>query len=438
VNKSQRIVWVAILWLGLWGTRAQGQLEFEGPPIDYGKVHPTDRVAQLGQALESGSLALEEDRKFGLLPAVLKALEIPQESQTLVFSKTSFQLHKISPGRPRALYFNDDVYVGWVQGSDIIELAAADKDQGAIFYTVEPNSEGKPRVLRDQGQCLICHASSRTQSVPGFLVRSVYSTPAGRFVTGSPTFVTDHSSPFQERWGGWYVTGKHGDMRHLGNVTCTDESRPGWIDSEAGANQTELPNRVKPTSYLKPTSDIVALMVLEHQTQMHNWVTRAGFEARTASYQDRGINEALGRPVDFESESTGRRIASVGDKLVRYMLMVDEFQLTAPVSGTSGFAESFSERGPKDSEGRSLYQLDLQKRLFKYPCSFLVYSEQFDALPKRMKSYIGERLHAILLGNEPVRGYERLSADDRKAIAEILAETKSEFWREFVIAGTAG
>ncbi|MGN6545786.1 MAG: hypothetical protein ACTHK7_12105, partial [Aureliella sp.] len=204
MNKS-RAVWVALFWLAMGTVPAAAQLEFEGPPIDYGKQPSTDRVAQLGKALEGGALALEEDGKFGLLPAVLKALEIPAESQTLVFSKTSFQLHKISPGRPRALYFNDDVYVGWVQGSDIIELAAADKDQGAVFYTIEPDSQGQPRVLRDQGQCLICHASSRTQSVPGFLVRSVYSTPAGRFVTGSPTYVTDHSSPMQERWGGWYV-----------------------------------------------------------------------------------------------------------------------------------------------------------------------------------------------------------------------------------------
>jgi hypothetical protein len=427
-----------VVWLGLCGGRAWGQLEFEGPPIDYGKQPATDRVARLGTALESGGLALEPEGKFGLLPAVLKALDVPQDSQTLVFSKTSFQLHKISPGRPRALYFNDDVYVGWVQGSDLIELAAADKDQGAIFYTLEPNSEGKPRVLRDQGQCLICHASSRTQSVPGFLVRSVYSTPAGRFVTGTPTFVTDHSSPFQERWGGWYVTGQHGDMRHLGNVTCTDESKPGWIDPEVGANLSELPSRVRPASYLQPSSDLVALMVLEHQTQMHNWLTRAGFEARTAAFQDRGINEALGRPLDFESESTGRRIASIGEKLVRYLLMADEFQLTAPVSGSSSFAETFSQRGPKDAEGRSLYQLDLKTRLLKYPCSFLIYSEQFDALPDRVKSYIGARLHAILLGPEPVKGYDKLSVADRQAVAEILAETKGDFWRQFVVvAGPA-
>ncbi|MGN6133945.1 MAG: hypothetical protein ACTHOU_05555 [Aureliella sp.] len=412
--------------------QARAQLDFEGPPIDYAKRPGTDRVAQLAKALEGGTLELKEDEKFGLLPAVLEALDIPIDSQTLVFSKTSFQLHKISPGRPRALYFNDDTYVGWVQGSDIIELAATDKEQGAMFYTIEPNALGQSRVLRDQGQCLICHASSRTQGVPGFVVRSVYSTPAGRFVSGSPTFVTDHSSPFEQRWGGWYVTGTHGEMRHLGNVTCTDESRPGWIDPDEGANLTRLPGRVRSGAYLTEDSDLVALMVLEHQTQMHNWITRAGYEARTAAYQDRGINEALDRPLDYESESTGRRIASIGEKLVRYLLMADEFPLGSPVRGTSSFAETFSKRGPHDAKGRSLYQLDLEKRLFKYPCSFLIYSEQFEALPERVKSFIGQRLHTILLGDQPVKGYEKLADEDRRAIAEILAETKPDFWETHV------
>ena len=428
-------LWIGLgvlIWLVGSDSPARAQLDFEGPPVSYGKQPTTDRVAQLAEALAGGELALEEDAKFGLLPAVLNALDVPADSQTLVFSKTSFQLHKISPGRPRALYFNDDTYVGWVQGSDIIELAAADKDQGAVFYTIEPNAAGEPRVLRDQGQCLICHASSRTQGVPGFIVRSVYSTPAGRFVSGSPTYVTDHSSPFDERWGGWYVTGTHGAMRHLGNVTCTDESRPGWIDPEQGDNLTALPSRVRPASYLTPDSDLVALMVLEHQTQMHNWLTRASYEARTAAYQDRGINEALDRPRDFESESTGRRIASIGEKLVRYLLMADEFALSSPVSGTSDFSKTFSQRGPHDAEGRSLYQLDLNSRLFKYPCSFLIYSEQFDALPDRVKRFVGQRLHTILLSDEAVKGYEQLSPEDRKAIAEILGQTKSEFWNQYV------
>ena len=140
------------LWVGLMvGRTADAQLDFEGAPIDYGKQSTSDRVSRLADALERGSVTLQSDDNSGYLASVLKALEVPLESQSLVFSKTSFQLHKISPGRPRAIYFNDDTYVGWVQGSDIIELAASDPVQGAVFYTMEPNADGKPRVIRDRG-----------------------------------------------------------------------------------------------------------------------------------------------------------------------------------------------------------------------------------------------------------------------------------------------
>ncbi len=110
----------------------------------------------------------------------------------------------------------------------------------------------------------------------------------------------------------------------------------------------QLPVRVKSEDYLKHGSDIVALLVLEHQSQMHNLITRASFEARTAAHQDAGINEALNRPRDQASESTGRRIASVGEKLLRYMLLADEIELTDAVSSSSTFAQEFSARGPRD------------------------------------------------------------------------------------------
>ncbi len=408
------------------------QLDFEGPPIHYGAESSRDRVARLSEALESGEIQLEEDDRWGLLPALLEALEIPRESQTLVFSKTSFQLHKIGPDRPRAIYFNDDTYVGWVRNSPMLELGAADDNQGAVFYTLESTELTKPRVVRDQGQCLICHANQRTQAVPGFLVRSVYSNPVGHFVSGTPAYVTDHSSPFQQRWGGWYVTGSHGDMPHLGNLVCKDESLPGWLDPKAGLNRSQLPDDILPREYLQPSSDIVALMVLEHQSQMHNVITRASFEARTAAYQDAGINKALDRPSDFRSESTERRIANVSEKLIRYMLMADEFDLTSPVVGSSQYAEHFSNRGPKDSQGRSLYEFDLKTRLFRYPCSYLIYSSTFDAMPDVIQQTVGRRLHEILLADDSVEGYERLSTEDRAAIAGILKETKSDFWKKFV------
>lgn len=173
---------------------------------------------------------------------------------------------------------------------------------------------------------------------------------------------------------------------------------------------------------------VVALMVLEHQTQMQNRLTQASYEARAASHHDGIMNAALDRPGSYVSETTERRIAAVGDKLLRYMLFVDEFQLADHVAGTSEFAKDFQALGPRDKQGRSLRDFDLKTRLFKYPCSYLIYSPSFDKLPKSVKSYVTVRLHDVLVGKDESGEFDHLSASDRRAILEILTETKSDLW----------
>ena len=406
---------------------AAAQLQFESEPINYQDAPVHDRIAQLQQKVDKGEIQLSYEGRRGYLRDVLRLLEVPPSSQALVFSQTSFQLRKISPHRPRAVYFNDDTYVGWVQGGDVIEFAAVDPQQGAIFYTLDQQRVSQPKFLRDRGQCMTCHASSRTQGVPGLLIRSVYADADGRPQLGSGTFTTDHRSPFTERWGGWYVSGTHGKLRHMGNCISRDRSNPEAIDIESGANRTDLKEFVDTTPYLKPTSDIVALMVMEHQTQMHNYITLANFETRHAQHYDRIMNKALGRPEDYQSESTGRRIVSAAEKLVRYMLLVDEFQLTSPVKGVSEFAAEFSSLGPLDSQDRSLRQLDLSSRLFKYPCSYLIYSDAFDSLPALVKQEVYRRLLEVLSGSDQDAQFEHLSSADRTAIREILTDTKPDF-----------
>ena len=406
---------------------AAAQLQFESEPINYQDAPVHDRIAQLQQKVDKGEIQLSYEGRRGYLRDVLRLLEVPPSSQALVFSQTSFQLRKISPHRPRAVYFNDDTYVGWVQGGDVIEFAAVDPQQGAIFYTLDQQRVSQPKFLRDRGQCMTCHASSRTQGVPGLLIRSVYADVDGRPQLGSGTFTTDHRSPFTERWGGWYVSGTHGKLRHMGNCISRDRSNPEAIDIESGANRTDLKEFVDTTPYLKPTSDIVALMVMEHQTQMHNYITLANFETRHAQHYDRIMNKALGRPEDYQSESTGRRIVSAAEKLVRYMLLVDEFQLTSPVKGVSEFAAEFSSLGPLDSQDRSLRQLDLSSRLFKYPCSYLIYSDAFDSLPALVKQEVYRRLLEVLSGSDQDAQFEHLSSADRTAIREILTDTKPDF-----------
>jgi len=428
---TPRVVFAALIAsvLSLLPLRsASAQMEFEAAPISYETAPVNTRITQLQAQIDAGAVDLKPLKNHGYLAAVLKLLDVPQSSQVLVFSKTSLQLRRITPDRPRAVYFNDDTYVGYCQQGDVVEIATQDPQQGTIFYTLDQSQledpTMKPTFVRDRGQCITCHASSRTQGVPGLLVRSVYSDGGGHPLLGSGTFSSDHTSPFSKRWGGWYVTGQHGSMRHMGNVLAHRKS-PETLDREAGANVTDLSKIVSVGHYLTPHSDLVALMVLEHQVQMHNFITLANFETRSALHHDTIMNQALERPQDFRSELTGRRIHGVSEKLVRYMLFSQEFALEASVSGTSGFAEEFQTRGPRDSKGRSLRELDLQKRLLKYPCSYLIYSDAFTTLPAEVKSDVLAKLHDVLTGKNSSPDFEHLSPADRLAILEILRDTLS-------------
>ncbi len=412
-----------VLWFAGWVNTARSEDEFENAPISYYESESHDPVAKLLQQIKSGEKVLVADSKGDYLPSVLQALDIPVSSQCLVFSKTSLQLSRIGPSTPRAIYFNDSVYLGVVQGSDVMELTAIDSQLGCVFYTLEREGE-KFQILRDRGQCLSCHATSRTERVPGVLVRSIYSDKSGRPRSGSTSYVTDYRSPFQQRWGGWYVTGTHGKMTHLGNAFALDRQDPQKVDTEFSLNLEKLPENVQGDFYLQESSDIVALMVLEHQTRLHNLITRANYETRQAIYLDQAMNEALDRDKSFRTESTGRRIASVGEALVAGLLFADEFALESEVKGTSAFPQEFSQRGPIDSQGRSLYQLDLKKRLMRYPCSYLILSSHFDGLPDAVMTYIQNRMHGILTANGELPKGVRIEPDERKIIREMLDELK--------------
>ena len=420
MNQSiNRIILIASLVLIT--SPASAQVDYEQPPIDYLNAHVDDPVAKLSRRLEAGEVELKHDPRFGYLVSVLEALAVPTTSQTLVFSKTSLQLQRISPRRPRALYFNDEVYVGFCQQGDVLEFAATDARQGATFYTLSQDKEAPPKFVRDRGNCLSCHASGRTQNVPGYLVRSVFPDVAGRPLLGSGTFTTDHTSDFKDRWGGWYVSGEHGDMRHMGNVLC--RSSEAIIDRDAGANKASLADCFHLDSYVSPHSDIVALMVLEHQTQMHNAITAANYETRHATFQSRQINELLDRPKGYLSDSAERRISNSADRVLKYLLFCNEFTLAGRVSGPTSFAEEFASRGERDAKGRSLRDFDLNTRLFKYPCSYLIYSPSFRALPDDVRGVILTRLSDILEGRDQSAQYAHLSPEIRQAILEILQET---------------
>lgn len=405
---------------------ACADLPYEQEPIDYLKAPVDDPIARLQQRLDAGEAKLNYDEQRGYLPAVLEQLGISTASQTLVFSKTSFQRQRISRRTPRALYFNDDTYIGYVQQGEVVEVSTTDPRQGAVFYTLSQQRVDKPVFLRQTHDCLLCHSSSKTEEVPGHLVRSVYPDASGQPVFSAGTFTTNHASPLRDRWGGWFVTGKHGAQSHMGNVTVTDRQRPENLDRAAGANRSSVEGLIDAAPYLTPHSDIVALMVLEHQTKMHNLITAANYHARLALHYEAGLNKALDRPAGSISDSTLRRIHSPAEKLVKYLLFCEEAPLADPIQGSTRYAAEFAARGPRDRRGRSLRDFDLKRRLFKYPCSYEIYSEAFDQLPPLTRQYVYDRLRQVLIGEDQSSDFAHLSAEDRQAIFEILLETKSD------------
>jgi hypothetical protein len=364
---------------------AQAQTYADNIPSDHPSIHYAagpfnNPVARLQSRLETGRTHLDFADQGGYLPSLLRQLAVNVDSQALVFSKTSFQSQKISPRNPRAIYFADDVAVGYVRDGDVLELAALDSQQGIVFYTLPTSKTDRPQFTRRQ-ECLKCHQGPATIGVPGIFVGSVYPGPTG-LPDRSGAIITDHRTAFADRWGGWYVNALRGERPDRANSVAPDPEEPQKLEP--------LPSLFKTfnsAAYLSPVSDIVALMTFEHQTQMTNLITRLAWQSRTGAAEP---------PIDA---------------LVDYMLFTNEAPLKEPIQGVSTFTESFPKRGPRDRQGRSLRDFDLQTRLFRYPLSYMIYSPSFDALPDRIRARI----------------YQRISKSASRAAIEILADTKPDF-----------
>jgi hypothetical protein len=406
--------------------------DIEREPILYSKSTPHNIISRLQERLASGKTRFRYDPDFGYLKDLLKELNIPISSQLFVFSKTSLQRVRISPKTPRAVYFNDDVYVGFCLHGVVLEISVADPKLGTVFYTLDQEQDEKPVITRQTESCLVCHASSHNYGLPGHLIRSVHTDRTGEPMLASGSYRTDQTSPYAERWGGWYVTGNDGHQDHLGNQIFKRRR-----DNEEGVhgphhNVTDLSSYFTTGLYLSPHSDLIAHLVLQHQTTMHNRITRASYETRDALYYQDDLNKALGEKPGTQFDSTKSRIKSVGDDLLKYLLFSGEAPLTEPVEGTSSFAKEFSARGPRDAQGRSLRDFDLKTHLFRYPCSYLIYSESFDKLPPGVSDYVMRRLFDILTGKDGDKSFAHLTAQDRKNILEIVRATKQNlpaYWK---------
>src|SRR5258707_994934 len=202
--------------------------------IGYFDRAATDPPAALSKRLRAGELKLRFDGTFGYLPAILDALHVPIASQILTYGRNSIQALQINPKNPRAIYFNDTLTVGYIHGAEFIEIASQDPQQGTVFYTMYQPRADAPLERADY--CLQCHNSRATLEVPGMLVRSIVTGPTGAPMPRFGNYLSDHRSPFEERWAGWYVTGTHGSMRHLGNTLLVDREHPESLVSDKSLN----------------------------------------------------------------------------------------------------------------------------------------------------------------------------------------------------------
>lgn len=382
-----------------------GTFPYREEPVNYFADDLADPVSRLRQKVERGDVRLEFESKSGHLRSLLKALDVPEASQMLVFARNSVHARLISPDNPRALYFNDSTYVGFVPGAPFLEISAIDPRKGAVFYTLSQKSDEPPKFSREES-CLLCHASGNSLNVPGQLVRSFVTDAQGNPTRGHSKI--NHDSPYAQRWGGWYVSGDSGLLPHQGNLsTAADllehERHPG-----GPGRAVTLATRIDKSKYLSSQSDIAALLVHDHQTWMHNLITRVNYEHQF------------------------QRLENSEEALLRYLLFVDEPALENPVLGNSAFESDFAKQGPRDGQGRSLKDLDLETRLFRHRCSFLIYSPAFDSLPDPVKERLYRRMWDVLSAAVPPAPFDRLPRSERRAIAEILRDTKAglpEYWQ---------
>ena len=416
-------LFLLLVWMPFF---LEAEDEYERAPIYYSETQPKDAAYDLENQWKRGQGQIDRSSAWTILKGLMKQFHIPEESQVMVFSKTSKQNDRISPETPRVVYFGDDAYVGYALGG-AIEVSTIDPLLGPIFYVLDPAEvESKPlHFVRDQS-CLSCHGGPFSPEVPGLIVRSVFPNAEGHPMMSQGSTLVDTTTPFSDRWGGWYVTGKHGALRHRGNIIATERADNTCdFPIEKGANITDLTALFDTTPYPRKSSDIVALMVLEHQTYVQNVLTKANHSSLRAMHMQTSLQKELGEPVINEPIGTARRIIDhSAEEVVEALFFKDEAALPeGGIEGDEAFPLAFAARAPRSADGRSLKDLQLLTRLFKHRCSYMVYSLTFKNLTPPLKKTVLSRMQQVLAGKDGSGQFEYLSASERAHITLILWQT---------------
>ena len=403
---------------------AQFYNDFELKPHGYFTRKPQDPMSLLMEKIDAGEVTITEENGKPLVERLLRELKLDKDTQVLVFSKTSLQKRAVSYRNPRAIYFNESVYLGWMPNGRV-EVASFDPEIGPLFYFQRQLDDTRSRLFVRTRSCLGCHAGNATNFIPGSLGRSVYPDRTGRVLKGIEDYRrSGHHIPLQDRYGGWFVSGQHGKMRHMGNSIATREDGQVTIDRKRFANLEKLDQFFPTDSYLAPGSDIAALLVFDHQVTMHHRLVEATYRARQALFD----SKLDPMETDVAKLAAGRSIREFTegvDKVIDYMLFREEIALPE-VSCDANFRRAFTANKRTDKGGYSLKDLRLDGRIFEHRCSFMIYSPSFEHMPPMLRGAIYDRLHQILTAQAPVKGFEHLGAEERTRIFEILRETKKD------------
>jgi len=391
---------------------AQRMPIFEQSPIRYSKTAAKNVVTRLQAKLKTEKPSFVSTKE--LLKYVLKELKVPIASQVLVFSKTSLQKDLIHGNYPRALYFSDSVYVGYVQGG-AIELMVHDPKLGVVFYTLKSAGKVKLPVIKRDDSCVRCHASGRTHDIPGVFIRSVFSDETGEVNFKKGSFDVTDETPFSQRWGGWYVTGEWAGNGHMGNAF-------GELGKREAGSLPSLKGFINTKPYLRETSDVVALSILEHQAKLHNALIAAKMNYERMWYFQKALDENA-RMEDRKS-SAWKLADNAAKHLVEALLFTYEAELHGDgIEGNEEFAKAFLKAAKVNADGRSLRQLRLYGRLFKYRCSYMIHSPAFDCLPELVKQRVFSYLQDALNKEDMHEQAKHLGKREREQIWGILLET---------------
>lgn len=410
-------------------TFLQGQAfnDFTLAPHLYGAAKKTDPMSRLMTRAASGEFDFGKEDGLPLLRKILTALDVPESSQILVFSRTSLQRELIEPGNPRAMYFNEETHVAWMPDGKV-EIISFDPAVGGIFFIEEPDrAPDSPIRFTSQGGCFGCHGGAATNYLPGPLARSTYTSSEGKRLgqlRGHNRM--GHQVPFPDRWGGYFVTGAPSSLGHLGNVFATREGGVFKTGPAAGPTRIDLGEFFDAKKYLRPDSNVLPLSLFDHQIEAHNLIMECAYRWRHLEYE----TVKNGGIVNPETrEKTDRAF----DKLVRYLLFADEASIAgADLIVSADYQNDFRKDRKMDENGLSLKDFDLKTHLFSHRLSYMVYAQPFASAPAGMRTEIYGRLWNILAPEKAPAGYEYFVPGERAKIVSILKATKSDLPDEWL------